>query len=45
MNSQDLLAFNKHANLTKLPERINGLVVMENNVCECIIDTKNNKIL
>ena len=45
MNSQDLLAFNKHADVTKLPEGINGLVAMGGNVWEWIADTKNNDSL
>ena len=45
MNSQDLLAFNKHADVTKLPEGINGLIAMGGNVWEWISDTKNNDSL
>ena len=36
MNYQDLLAYNRHADVTKLPEGINGLVGMGGNVWEWI---------
>ena len=43
MNSQGLLNYNKHIDVTKLPEGINGLVAMGGNVWEWIDDKKNEK--
>jgi sulfatase modifying factor 1 len=40
MNSQGLLNYNKHMDVTKLPEGINGLVAMGGNVWEWISDKK-----
>ena len=40
MNSQDLLAYNRHVDATKLPEGINGLVGMGGNVWEWISDNR-----
>ena len=40
MNSQDLLNYNRHVNVTKLPEGINGLVAMGGNVWEWTWDNK-----
>ena len=40
MNSQDLLDYNRHMDVTKLPEGINGLVAMGGNVWEWISDKK-----
>ena len=45
MNSQGLLDYNKHIDVTKLPEGINGLVAMGGNVWEWIDDQKNNESL
>ena len=45
MNSQGLLDYNKHIDVTKLPEGINGLVAMGGNVWEWIDDKKNNESL
>ncbi len=40
MNSQGLLGYNRHMDVTKLPEGINGLVAMGGNVWEWIHDSK-----
>ena len=40
MNSQGLLNYNRHVEVTKLPEGINGLVAMGGNVWEWISDSK-----
>ena len=45
MNSQGLLDYNKHIDVTKLPEGINGLVAMGGNVWEWIDDQSNNESL
>ena len=45
MNSQGLLDYNKHIDVTKLPEGINGLVAMGGNVWEWVDDQKNNESL
>ena len=45
MNSQGLLDYNKHIDVTKLPEGINGLVAMGGNVWEWIDDQNNNESL
>ena len=45
MNSQDLLNYNKHFDVTKLPEGINGLVAMGGNVWEWIDDQQNDNSL
>ena len=45
MNSQELLNYNKHIDVTKLPEGINGLVAMGGNVWEWIDDQKNDSSL
>jgi len=45
MNSQDLMKFNKHVAVTKLPEQINGLVAMGGNVWEWNSDEKNKESL
>jgi len=45
MNSQDLMKFNKHVAVTKLPEQINSLVAMGGNVWEWNSDEKNNESL
>ena len=45
MNSQGLLNYDKHIDVTKLPEGINGLVAMGGNVWEWIDDQKNDNSL
>ena len=40
MNSQGILGYNRHVDVTKLPEGINGLVAMGGNVWEWIHDSK-----
>jgi len=45
MNSQGLLNYNRHANVTELPEGINGLVAMGGNVWEWIDDTNGSDSL
>ena len=45
MNSQGLLNYDKHIDVTKLPEGINGLVAMGGNVWEWIDDQKNGNSL
>lgn len=45
MNSQGLLDYNKHFDVTKLPEGINGLVAMGGNVWEWIDDQQNDNSL
>lgn len=45
MNSQGLLNYNKHFDVTKLPEGINGLVAMGGNVWEWIDDQQNDNSL
>jgi sulfatase modifying factor 1 len=45
MNSQGLLNYNKHMDVTKLPEGINGLVAMGGNVWEWISDNRGDKSL
>ena len=45
MNSQGLLDYNKHMDVTKLPEGINGLVAMGGNVWEWIANSKEEKSL
>ena len=45
MNSQGLLNYNKHIDVTKLPEGINGLVAMGGNVWEWVDDQKNKESL
>lgn len=45
MNSQGLLNYNKHFDVTKLPEGINGLVAMGGNVWEWIDEDQNNNSL
>ena len=45
MNSQGLFDYNKHIDVTKLPEGINGLVAMGGNVWEWIDDQNNNESL
>ena len=45
MNSQGLLNYNKHVDVTSLPEGINGLVAMGGNVWEWIADSKGGESL
>ena len=45
MNSQDLLAYNRHVDVTKLPEGINGLVGMGGNVWEWLSDSRDSHSL
>jgi sulfatase modifying factor 1 len=45
MNSQGLLDYNKHIDVTKLPEGINGLVAMGGNVWEWIDDQNKDESL
>ena len=45
MNSQGLLDYDKHFDVTKLPEGINGLVAMGGNVWEWINDQQNDNSL
>jgi len=45
MNSQGLLNYNKHVDVTTLPEGINKLVAMGGNVWEWVDDTKGNESL
>ena len=41
--AQGVLNYNKHVNVTSLPEGINGLVAMGGNVWEWIDNQKNKK--
>ena len=45
LNSQGILNYNKHIDVTSLPEGINGLVGMGGNVWEWISDSKANESL
>ena len=45
MNSQGVLGYNKHVDVTTLPEGINGLVAMGGNVWEWVADTKGDESL
>ena len=45
MNSQGVLDYNKHVDVTTLPEGINGLVAMGGNVWEWVANTKEDKSL
>ena len=45
MNSQGILSYNKHVDVTTLPEGINGLVAMGGNVWEWVANTKGDKSL
>jgi sulfatase modifying factor 1 len=45
LNSQGVLNFNKHVDVTSLPDGINDLVAMGGNVWEWIDDQKNNESL
>ena len=45
MNSQGVLDYNKHVDVTTLPEGINGLVAMGGNVWEWVANTKGDKSL
>ena len=45
MNSQGLLNYDKHVDVTSLPEGINGLVAMGGNVWEWIDDTRKDNSL
>ncbi len=45
LNSQGVLGFNKHVDVTTLPDGINGLVAMGGNVWEWISDTKGKSSL
>ena len=45
MNSQGILSYNKHVDVTILPEGINGLVAMGGNVWEWIADSKGDESL
>ena len=45
MNSQGILGYNKHVDVTTLPEGINGLVAMGGNVWEWVANTKGNESL
>jgi sulfatase modifying factor 1 len=45
MNSQGILGYNKHVDVTTLPEGINGLVAMGGNVWEWVANTKGDKSL
>jgi len=45
MNVQGLLNFDKHKDVTVLPEGINGLVAMGGNVWEWMDDKENNNTL
>ena len=45
LNAQGVLNYNKHVNVTSLPEGINGLVGMGGNVWEWIDNQKNKKSL
>ena len=45
LNSQGILNYNKHVNVTLLPTGINGLVAMGGNVWEWINDQKNKESL
>ncbi len=45
MNSKDLMKFNRHIDVTKLPEQINDLVAMGGNVWEWNSDEKNKESL
>ena len=45
MNSQGVLGYNKHVDVTTLPEGINGLVAMGGNVWEWVANTKGDKSL
>ena len=45
MNSQDILNYNKHVDVTLLPEGINGLVAMGGNVWEWIDDIRKDNSL
>ena len=45
MNSQELLNYNRHIDVTKLPEGINGLVAMGGNVWEWVDDQEKNNSL
>jgi sulfatase modifying factor 1 len=45
MNSQGILGYNKHVDVTTLPEGINKLVAMGGNVWEWVADTKGDESL
>lgn len=45
MNSQGILSYNKHVDVTTLPEGINELVAMGGNVWEWVADAKGDKSL
>jgi sulfatase modifying factor 1 len=45
MNSQSILNFNKHVDVTSLPEGVNSLVTMGGNVWEWVQDQRGNDSL